>query len=114
MHLPKLNLRFRKPETAQKDAEFRHTSVLRIMSMLLIGFLVFIIGVTISFAYQSVTRTIGQVQSIILLQSEINIEPIDFSKLERVREEWERKQSTSTIAIGRDPFNAVATTTSKE
>ena len=111
-NLPKFFLQ--KPDAALRDTEFRHTSALRLLTLLIIGLLVFALGATAFFVYRSVTSSIGQIQSIILLQSELYIEPIDFDAFNKGRSAWNIKHATTTMMIARDPFNAANEATSSE
>lgn len=108
MNITSLKARFSREDTALPPTiDHRRSSILRIFMLLILGGLASLILVTMWFAYIRVETTIGQVQSIILLQSELQIEPIDFNRLEKVEAAWTEKRSTSTISTERDPFQAV-------
>ena len=66
--------------------------------------LLVVAGGTAGFVYYRVTNTIGQVQSIIILRSELGVDPINFGRLEKVQAAWEAKHATTTLSIARDPF----------
>lgn len=56
------------------------------------------------FVYHRIHNTIGQVQSIIVLRSQMSTEVIDFQTLERLEETWVHRFATSTPALTNDPF----------
>ena len=113
--LPRMSLHLNEPLGAVKNSratfnEFRYTNALRITSIVLTGMLLLAFLWTVWFVYTHVQNTISQVESIIVLQSELQIEPIDFARLESVEESWQRKHNPEPPAITRDPFRPTTTT----
>lgn len=89
--------------------EYKQAPILRILSLLLMMVLIAVAGGTAIFVYARVSNTIGQVQSILVLQSELGVEPINFGRLEQVQAAWEAKHATTTLVISRDPFQTAPT-----
>jgi hypothetical protein len=84
--------------------EYQHIQWLRIISLAISVVLTGLLGVTIFFVYNNVYNTVDNVETILTLQSDLKIEPIDFTKLDRVNQAWIEKHSTSTIILTNDPF----------
>ena len=90
----------------------KYIFVLRMFSILIIALLAGLIFATILFVYQTIMNTIGQVQSISLYQSELQIELIDFNRLDKIEKKWEEKISDEKLDLKRNPFvKKVSTTT---
>lgn len=81
--------------------------MLRIAHTLIIAILILALFATSYFVYRTVFTTIGQVDSILSLQSTLQVEPIDFNRLEEVEALWEEKNQMGDITITRDPFLGV-------
>ena len=73
--------------------------------------LVFTLGGSVYFIYNNIYQTIGEIQSIIILKSQISTEVIDFDRLQKVNEKWNIKNNTEIPTLTRDPFNPISTTT---
>lgn len=99
-----LTLRHRPKPPDIYSHEYKQAPTLRILSLLMMMVLIAVAGGTAIFVYARVSNTIGQVQSILVLQSELGVEPINFGRLEQVQAAWEAKHATSTLDIARDPF----------
>ena len=104
-----MNLHFtrsRRPPAEIYGREYRHTPILRILSLFMLMILLALASATAFFTYYRVTIAISQVQSIIILRSELGVDPINFELLEKVQAAWETKHATTTLSIARDPFQA--------
>lgn len=64
------------------------------------------------FLYQSVFTVINQVDAVLILQSNIRVEVIDFERFEKVDRAWKQKTASPDILIARDPFSPVAVSSS--
>lgn len=96
-----------KIKTEYPVPEYQPFIKLRIVSLIMFGLLLIgLLGVTI-FIYNNIYTAIGQVQSIIVLESKLGIEAINFDLFEKVKKAWEEKQTDSLPTINRDPFNPV-------
>ncbi len=93
--------------------EYKHYSLLRLISFLMIG----LIGITIIggafFVYNNIYIAIGQTQVFMNIDQSLAIEVIDFAKYDRVDKTWQDKYSDEELVISRDPFNMVLTTEKK-
>lgn len=107
-----------------KAAEYKHFMTLRLVNILIVGLFVFFVLGLGFFIYQKVYNTIGQVQAITVLKSELGAEIISFTDLEKTQKAWQEKQADPPTTTVRDPFNSlplpivvptpVATTTERE
>lgn len=82
----------------------RQITLMRLFQMVMLGVFVCILFISILFVYQQVFLTIEQVQSIIVLDSDLRFEAIDFLRLEKVQQAWETKHTTTTVPAGTNPF----------
>jgi len=82
----------------------KQISALRMVSLLLIFILLTMFSATLTFVYQSVISTIGQIQSIVIYQSASVIDLIDFQRLNKVEKEWHNKLNIQLAPLVRDPF----------
>ncbi len=89
---------------------YRQFGKLKIISLVVIGLILFAFGLSIYFVYRNIYQTIGEMQSIIILKSQMNTEVINFDKLQKVKEKWAEKQTSTTPQLNRDPFYAAPTT----
>ncbi len=108
MPLPKLQLR--KESGAKKNPkvgpkEYRHTTLLKLLTGFLILSLSVIFLGSIWFVFDKVKTTIHGVNTIMQLQSELTFEPLNFDNLDNVEKNWQEKHATSTLTIHRDPFH---------
>lgn len=87
--------------------EYQQFSKLRLISMIISGIILigFIVGMY--FIYVNIYQTIGQIQSVMLTQSELNTQIIDFERLEIVQKTWNEKHQLELPALARDPFNSL-------
>jgi hypothetical protein len=91
-------------------SEYRHFMALRLINIIIIGvFALAILGVS-AYVYEKIYNTIGQVQNITVLRSNLGSEIIDFNALDDVEERWTQKHTISTTTIARDPFKSVVKT----
>ena len=100
-------LKEKNPNDQIQGLEYKHANSLRVLSLLLLTCLILTIAGTVFFVYSRVIKSINQVETIIILQSQLKIEPIDFEKLDKVEASWNLKHSTSTPFIETDPFNRI-------
>jgi hypothetical protein len=91
----------------QQKIEYRSTGILQLLTICAISIFLAVSIITVWFAFTRIQNTIGQVESIVLLQSELQIEFIDFDRLEKVTEAWEIKHSETQVEILRDPFREI-------
>lgn len=104
MHFPALQ----KKSSSRGSHEYKYLGGLRIMSLLLVGFLAVLIFQTFMFIYQNIYESIGRVESIFLLQKEVGPTAIDFERLRRVEKTWEEKYGSNQWTITHDPFRDIA------
>ena len=93
-------------------AEYRHFMSLRLANMFIVTFFIILVFGGGFFIYQRIYTTIGQVQAITILRSQLGAEVINFKNLEEIEEAWQKKK-TSVVSINRDPFNFVIVPTEK-
>lgn len=86
--------------------EFRSISRLRIVYILAFAVAFFVLVGTSYFVYNNVYVTIGSVDSILILRQNPQVEPIDFGRLERVKDAWDTKHNQTKIILSRDPFQS--------
>ncbi len=91
-------------KNAFKDKKNRPILVLRLLSFLIIFLLILAVMFTVYFVYSSIINSIGQIQSIISYRSEVNIELIDFNRLDKIEKYWTEKTDSKLSEIKRDPF----------
>jgi hypothetical protein len=111
MNIKKIFVKIKFPEKKDKEIikiqnkKNRYIFILRMLSILIMAFLVGVIIATVLFVYETVMNTIGQVQSISLYQSELRVELIDFNRLDKIEKKWEEKISDEKPNIKRNPFS---------
>lgn len=86
--------------------EYKHFRLLRYINMTIILSILVGAGYLGYFLYEKIYTTIGQVQNILVIDTQIQGDIIDFGTLDRLEEEWQLKYATSTPSIDRDPFSA--------
>lgn len=91
--------------------EYRPIGWLRIISLVAFALAFCVISITVYFVYSNVYSIVGSVDAILTLQSDLKIEPIDFTRLDRVSAAWNQKHASTTIVLPRDPFHATSTST---
>ena len=94
-----------------QTVEYRHFRTLRLINIGIILLAVAGISYIGYFLYNKIYTTIGQVQNIILIESQMQGSIIDFETLEEAIYAWEEKYTTSTPPISRDPFSVAPTIT---
>lgn len=100
--------KLKKGKTKIKDKRNRHIFVLKMLSFFVMFLLLLGIILTIIFVYSSITNTIGQIQSIVTIQTEGNIQLINFGKLDKIEKYWEDNINTELPVTTRNPFIEVA------
>ena len=103
-----------KREAILQAVEYRHFTKLRFVNLLILGISILIVLATSIFMYERIYSTIGQIQIINLSKNQLGSEIIDFKTLEETEIAWQAKYSTSTLPIGRDPFNAIVVESPEE
>ncbi len=100
MHLPFTNQRAK----AYRPKEYNRLMFLRVVQIIMffLGGALFLL--TIWFAYTKIFTTIETVQTIISIQSNTQIETIDFSRLTKVEDAWTTKHADTPVTLTRDPF----------
>ncbi|MFA4830855.1 MAG: hypothetical protein WC862_00910 [Patescibacteria group bacterium] len=94
-----------KENAVLQAVEYKHFAALRLISLGLIGiFAISIISVGF-FIYQHIYTVVGQVQSILVLESQLGAAVVDFNTLEKVEAAWQEKYSANPPLIARDPFS---------
>lgn len=91
--------------------EYRPISWLRLLSLLAFAAACGILLGAIYFVYNNVYVIVGSVDSILTLQSDLKIEAIDFTRLDRVTASWNERNAQTIIILPRDPFYTTATST---
>lgn len=104
-----LKLKIEQSKSSNKELKlqkekYRYVTILRLLSIFILGILIAIVFGTAFFVYRAVMGTIGQIQSISLYQTELRVEIIDFNKFEKVEKLWETKFSDSEKTLIRNPF----------
>ena len=59
---------------------------------------------TFIFVYNSVTNSIGYIQTIVNYKKETQVYLIEFSKLDKIEKYWQEKIQTELPVITRNPF----------
>jgi hypothetical protein len=95
----------------QKDAssargEYKYVRTLRVFNILIVGSIAGIVLQTMLFMYQNIYQSITRAETIILLKSELGTSGVDFERLRRVSNAWEKKHAPNQAVILRDPFTA--------
>ncbi len=91
-----------------KPREFRYVAIVRLIHLGLIGVFCLLFIVTALFVYRSVFTTIGEVEAIMTLETDLRIEPIDFDRLQTVESRWTAKHAPAEWSMPRNPFTGVA------
>lgn len=91
-------------KTKLRDKRDRPILILKLSSYLIISLLISGLMFTGVFVYTSIINSIGQIQSIVSFQSEARVQLIEFSKLEKIEEYWQKKTNTKLPILKRDPF----------
>lgn len=103
--------KFNQHRALLQAAEYRHFMTLRLVNLLLMTmFALFIFGGGI-FMYQRIYNTIGQIQVITVLRSQLGAEAIDFANLEDIEAGYTKKYSDNVLTPTRDPFHPVVVVT---
>ena len=118
MHLPKFKKKDRKPNVKQKKqkrqpnpllntAEYKHFRLLRYINASIIILFLGCAAYVGFFLYNRIFTTIGQVQNILVIDSQIQGDIIDFKTFDKLDANWNAKYAESTSTIIRDPFTPV-------
>lgn len=86
---------------------YKHLPRLKFFTLLIGLFLLAIFIWTVLFSLKQVNRALGRSEEFFFLQSELGVEPIDFTKLQQVTAQWEAKLNEKTTPITRDPFHKI-------
>lgn len=84
--------------------EYRQFGKLKLISLSIIGLIIFGLGIGSFFIYKNIYETIDQMQNIVILKSQLGMEIIDFDKLDRVKKIWTEKNDPHKIKPARNPF----------
>ncbi len=77
----------------------------------MIGLMAFMIFQAVIFVYTDIYQSIGRVESIILLKSELGTSAIDFERLQRVSAFGNKKYAPRVSGVFWDPFLGISLTT---
>lgn len=88
-------------------AEYRHFMTLRLINILMMAMFALLIFGGGIFMYQRIYNTIGQIQVITILRSQLGAKVIDFTNLEAIEAGYTQKYSENTLTPTRDPFHSV-------
>ena len=91
-------------EKHTEQKEYKHVRTLRFATILLFGFLAYLVLHTVLFVYRNIYESIASAESIILLKSELGASVIDFERLHRVSAAWHKKQAAVMSIPSWDPF----------
>ena len=100
-------LNLKKNKNSIKTSEYKNFGVLRLLTIIITGFLLTILGATCFFLYQKIYLSIGTADYIMSLESNLGIEPINFQLNEKVEKNWQKKYTARIPENIRDPFNTV-------
>src|SRR3989338_3463175 len=103
MHVSMLGKKKNKPAPRVVATDVFAFRMIRATSFFLIGLLVVVFLAVSWFLYTHIYQTVGTVQAIIEYQAQSGVEVIQFDLYEKVKAEWDWKQ-TSTSTLSRDPF----------
>jgi hypothetical protein len=90
-----------------QSTEYKHFGALRLITIIILGLLLFGFGLVSFFLYQRIYISIEQAQIFVNTQSGLGVEPINFKRYEEVEKKWETKYNTIVGEIVRDPFNPI-------
>jgi len=109
-----MQIKFKKKKSKiEKSKLAKQFSYLRIISIIFFGIFIIIVGWTALYTQQTIQTATIQAQQIIIIKSELSIEPIDFEKFDLIQSSWNQKHTDSVPSITRNPFkkNKIPTTT---
>lgn len=69
---------------------------------------------TLFFLYTNIYQAISKTRDILLTDSTLTVETIDFQKYESATAAWSKRNQLETPAITRDPFTAISTTSTPQ
>lgn len=98
---------YKKQDSIKKHhgVEYKHIQSLRLLYILIGGMITFSVGLIIYFIYSNVYRALEDANTIIILQSDLGIETIDFQKLETMESLWKKRYTLEEPVLVRDPFS---------
>lgn len=103
--MQKIFNKIRKNSSQFPTSEYRQYSKLKTFSLVIFVVLLVAMISGVFYIFKNVYYAIEQIESIVVLKSELGLEVINFELFEKVKGEWEKKQA-ETILPSRDPFNA--------
>ncbi len=107
-----MQINIRKKKSKIEKSKFgQQFAYLRITSIFLFGIFILIVGWTAFYTQQTIQTATIQAQQIIIIKSELSIEPIDFEKFESIQSSWDQKHTDSIPNITKNPFKNITITT---
>lgn len=95
---------FRKKSLSGKSSAAKQFVLLRLLSIFFVGVFLIIVGWSIFFINQSIQTAVEQVQTVLLLRSELSTEAIDFERFDSVEAAWQKKHDLMLFKVNRNPF----------
>ena len=92
-------------------AEYKEYERLHLISIIAASLITIGVGITLFFLYTNIYQAISKTRSVLLTDSALTVETIDFKKYDKVITAWEKKTITEIPIITRDPFASASTST---
>jgi len=87
--------------------EYKQFSHLRVLSLILMGIMIVGLVAGTIFVYNNIFTAISKAQANLKLEVIANAEAVNFTRYEKVKADWEKKQAPIQITIIRDPLNPI-------
>jgi len=107
-----LNLKPRK-NNPYIPTEYKQFYFLRTFSFVVILIAIISVITGLYLIYQNIYMAIAQTQNSLLFNPNLSQEIIDFDNYDKIKQNWDEKNSTTLPQITRDPFNEINTSTPK-
>lgn len=103
----------RKKQTSQVplSRENKNLNQIKWLNIVNIFLMISILAITIWFVYTNIYQTIGKVQVLLLSDTNLTFEPIDFKLFNTTKEIHEKRKQLPEIYITRDPFYETVSST---